>query len=53
MTINRNEPTCHPADHEWTCTDGGYIERCTECGETRDYDGTPSDDRDFSKGYEP
>jgi hypothetical protein len=33
-----NEPTCHPADHEWTCTDGGYM---------------PYDDRDFSKGYEP
>lgn len=47
-----NEP-CHPTDHEWECNDGGYVETCTQCDESHDYDGTPPDDRDFSGHYEP
>lgn len=43
----------HPADHEWECNDGGYIERCAICGETRDYDGSQDDGRDFTPPYEP
>lgn len=42
-----------PCDHEWQCNDGGYVETCTLCSETRDYDGSQDDGRDFTPPYEP
>lgn len=44
--------TTEPCDHEWECTDG-LEEHCCICGDTRDYDGSEDDGRDFSGHYEP